>query len=255
MALVPINGGKLNTFELNPWGDDPIIMTHGMYMSLAAFFFTLAPPLAREHRVILYDLRSHGRSDWRDEGYAPEMLSEDLLQLMDALDIPQASLVAYSYGGTSNLHLALHHPERVKRLALIETVFVNENTYHTLLGNDDSTEHLNQDLEGYTAATGLPVPAFQANRMRALNLHIFEEGRAEVMFVSNQRLVDEVARGQLGVPTLLVYGDESPFLDMGQMLESAIPETESYIVPGDHNLLVQQGEQLARYLQDFLRPA
>jgi pimeloyl-ACP methyl ester carboxylesterase len=72
-------------------------------------------PLAREHRVIRYDLRGYGRSGPAD---APFQHHEDLRALLDTLGVARASLVGLSGGGRIAIDFALTHPERVDRLVL-----------------------------------------------------------------------------------------------------------------------------------------
>jgi pimeloyl-ACP methyl ester carboxylesterase len=102
-------------------------MVHGLFTSLAVYALTIAPPLAVSHRVVLYDLRGHGLSERRDEGYTPEMLARDLIDLMDERGIPRAGIVGYSYGGAVALYAALHYPERISRLALIDAMLLEDN--------------------------------------------------------------------------------------------------------------------------------
>jgi pimeloyl-ACP methyl ester carboxylesterase len=238
--------------ELNPEGRDPVILTHGLFMSIAAFFFSIAPALAEEHRLILYDLRGHGRSSRRDEAYTPAALSEDLLCLMDALELPEAHLAAYSYGGTVVLHTALHHPERVRRLAMVESAFVDIPLYESLMGEDDTTTHINRDLEVYTELTGVSVTEAQAERMRTLIAHIFaDDERREEMFRANQRLEEEAKFMTPQAPTLLLYGDQSPFLDMAREMTDRYPTASLAVVEGDHNLLEQQMGQIGKILAEF----
>jgi pimeloyl-ACP methyl ester carboxylesterase len=255
MPLLTVNGSKMHILEVSAEKDDPVILTHGLFMSLAAFFFTVALPLSEQHRVILYDLRGHGRSDRRDEPYTPDLLSGDLLGIMDVLEIPRAHLVSYSYGGSPTLYTALHHPERVNRMALVEAVFIDEASYRKLQ-DDEVTEaaRLDRDMENYTATTGISITESQAERMRSLNRHILEQRWRERMYRSNQEVIEEVSRQQLAVPTLVLYGDESNFLDMGHMLAANIPTAEFRTIAGDHNLLAEHGDLIADHLTDFLKP-
>jgi pimeloyl-ACP methyl ester carboxylesterase len=126
MSLFEINGTKIHAVDLNPEGDDPVVMIHGLFSSLAVYYLSIALKVSRRRRVILYDMRGHGLSERRDEGYTPGMLSGDLCDLLDTLKLPRADIVAYSYGTTVALHTALHHPERVCRLILIEAMFLNK---------------------------------------------------------------------------------------------------------------------------------
>ncbi|TCC57588.1 alpha/beta hydrolase [Kribbella pittospori] len=68
------------------------------------------------HRVITYDWRGYGESGEAEGSFAPY---RDLLGLMDALDVEEATLVGSSMGGSYSLEVALAEPSRVTGLALI----------------------------------------------------------------------------------------------------------------------------------------
>jgi pimeloyl-ACP methyl ester carboxylesterase len=263
MAFLELRGTKVHLVDLNPGGEHPVVMVHGLFSSLAVYYLAIAPLLALHHRVVLYDLRGHGLSERRDDGYTPEMLSEDLRELMDALGIARADIVAHSYGTTAALFTALHHPERTCRLALIEAVFLEgpdaegagDNTAGGAgggAGGGDSEAALESGIAAYSASTGIPVGDAQKERIRSLSRHFHEKGRLTQAFRANHELFREVEAARLAVPTLLLYGDRSPYLDTGQMLKSHIPTARLHTAEGDHNLPVQQGEWIACHLEDFL---
>jgi 3-oxoadipate enol-lactonase len=77
--------------------------------------------LAREHRVLRYDLRGHGRSPVPEAPYALADLGSDLLGLLDRNGIERASLFGASLGGMVSMWVAAHAPERVDRLILCST--------------------------------------------------------------------------------------------------------------------------------------
>lgn len=72
--------------------------------------------LSKHHRVVRYDWRGYGGSADHE---GPVRHHEDLLALMDALDIPEATLVGASFGGAYAVDAALAAPERVSALALV----------------------------------------------------------------------------------------------------------------------------------------
>ena len=72
-------------------------------------------PLAREHRVIRYDLRGYGKSGPAD---VPFQHHEDLRALLGALGVRRASLVGLSGGGRIAIDFALTYPEMVDKLVL-----------------------------------------------------------------------------------------------------------------------------------------
>src|SRR5512147_3219033 len=96
-------------------------MLHGLIVgSLAGWYFGPAGRLAQRHRVLLHDLRGHGRSDRTASGYDTHTLAGDLEALLDLAGDGPVTLVGHSYGALVALRFALRWPERVARLALVE---------------------------------------------------------------------------------------------------------------------------------------
>src|SRR5262245_51278412 len=117
-----VTGGiTFHTQELGT-GDRPsAVMLHGLLLgTLAAWYFTAAPALARERRVLLYDLRGHGRSERTPTGYDVATMARDLSALAAAFDERPIDLVGHSFGALVALRFALDHPARVRRLVLVE---------------------------------------------------------------------------------------------------------------------------------------
>lgn len=120
MPLVNANGIAHNAVELG--AGSPVVMLHGLLVgSSASWYFTSAPLLAQKHRLLLYDLRGHGRSAHAPSGYATRALARDLEALLAELgwNAPVA-LVGHSYGAVVALRYALAHPGRVSKLVLVE---------------------------------------------------------------------------------------------------------------------------------------
>ena len=98
-----------------------MIAAHGLLGSVATATVMSAEKLAAQGlRVIAYDARGHGRSDYteRYEDYSWHALAEDLHQLMNALGVERAAICGTSMGAGVALMLALIEPTRVGRLIL-----------------------------------------------------------------------------------------------------------------------------------------
>jgi 3-oxoadipate enol-lactonase len=80
-----------------------------------------AAALARDARVLRYDMRGHGRSPVPPPPYTLADLGADLLALLDRHGIERASLCGVSLGGMVSMWVAAHAPERVGRLVLCST--------------------------------------------------------------------------------------------------------------------------------------
>lgn len=105
---------------------EPVVLVHGC-PSAASDWHEVPELLAqRGRRVIVYDRIGYGyssRSDASDvNAYTLTSSANDLLALLDALGIERAALVGWSYGGGVSLELALAHPERVTRIALVGSI-------------------------------------------------------------------------------------------------------------------------------------
>ncbi|HEX5248998.1 MAG TPA: 3-oxoadipate enol-lactonase [Gaiellales bacterium] len=80
-----------------------------------------AAVLARDLRVLRYDMRGHGRSPVPETPYSIADLGADLVALLDRHGIERASLCGVSLGGMVSMWAAAHAPERVDRLVLCST--------------------------------------------------------------------------------------------------------------------------------------
>ena len=108
----------------NDMGDsqDVIIMLHGSGPGATGWsnFNRNVDALSTRHRVICVDLPGWGKSEPRAKGV--ELLSwytEKLITFMDQLDIPKASFIGNSLGGSIALKLTIENPERVKKLVMM----------------------------------------------------------------------------------------------------------------------------------------
>ena len=102
------------------WGDpaaEPVLLLHGFYDHVHAFDL-LAPLLARRYRVVAYDARGHGESEWPD-AYAWQADVLDAVHVLRDLGRP-AHVVGHSRGGGLASDLAAFHPDGVRRLVVLD---------------------------------------------------------------------------------------------------------------------------------------
>src|SRR5690606_29107281 len=74
--------------------------------------------LAQDHRVIRYDERGNGLSDWDVEDLSQAAFVTDLETVVDATGLEQFALLGISQGAAVSIEYAVRHPERVTRLIL-----------------------------------------------------------------------------------------------------------------------------------------
>jgi pimeloyl-ACP methyl ester carboxylesterase len=103
--------------------DGPKLLALHGWLDNAASFIPLQPELA-EFDLVALDLPGHGASAHRAAGYDYVFVDwiHDVLDVLDALGWPRASLLGHSMGGAIASLVAAATPERVERLALIEAL-------------------------------------------------------------------------------------------------------------------------------------
>jgi proline-specific peptidase len=118
---VAVNGIELHVEEFGT-GDPPLVLVHG-YTGSSVDWADVAPELASDRRVIVYDHRGHGQStNTRDlASYSFDQLVADFAALVDALGLETFDLLGHSMGGIVAMRYILEHPERVRSLVLMDT--------------------------------------------------------------------------------------------------------------------------------------
>jgi len=121
MATIETSDGiRIHYVEDGPLRAPPLVLAAPLGATLAVWEPQMAEA-ARRFRVVRYDARGHGGSDAPDGSYTIERLGQDLADLLEALRIVRADICGLSMGGMAAMWLAIHAPERVRRLVLANT--------------------------------------------------------------------------------------------------------------------------------------
>ncbi len=119
MPYAEVNGQRLR-YEDTGGDGPPIIFSHGFLMD-REMFAPQAAALAPEFRVIAWDERGFGETEFDGKPFTYWDSARDCLALLDHLGIEQAVLGGMSQGGFLSLRAALLAPARVRALVLIDT--------------------------------------------------------------------------------------------------------------------------------------
>jgi pimeloyl-ACP methyl ester carboxylesterase len=255
MPYIEANGVTLHTQAM---GDGPpVIMLHGLMVgSMATWYFTAAPTLARSRRVILYDLRGHGRSTRPKAGYDVETMSADLSSVMDHyLESSDAavSLVGHSYGALIALHYALSHPERVSRLALVEMPLPPTQLDDLGVFFDRTPEEMVAALpEPLQRVLGDPNQPSRRGRRLLKALHELAFETSVLRDVEQQTDIADAALSRFTSPVLTLYGETSSCRSTGERLARVWPEGTHNVLAGGHYLPTESPAQVTDRLEGFL---
>ena len=104
----------------------PVLLLHG-HPQTHAMWHAVAPVLAERHSVVCADLRGYGGSSKPPstddhEPYSKRVMARDLVAAMASLGFERFAVAGHDRGGRAAYRLALDHPERVTRLAVLDIV-------------------------------------------------------------------------------------------------------------------------------------
>jgi pimeloyl-ACP methyl ester carboxylesterase len=108
--------------EGNPSDTIPLLLLHGTGASLHTWDGWVSEMQATE-RIIRLDLPAFGLTGPTADGaYSMEVFRDVVIQLLDSLGVSRVDIAGNSLGGYIAWYTALHHPERVRKLVLIDAV-------------------------------------------------------------------------------------------------------------------------------------
>lgn len=249
MPFVLANGVNTHYQEL---GQGPtVVMIHGLLLdNLALWYFTAGSIIKGHRRALMYDLRGHGNSDKTPSGFDVETLSRDLAVVVDELVLEEnIDLCAFSYGCLIALRYALDHPERVRRMVLVDAPLPPKDF--------DADRWLQADVS--TLVASLPETLRKAVLLapgRALKM-----ARRVAFLARETTMIDDIKRepalpaadlALLTIPTLCIYGEQSEFRDDGDRLAAALPNANLRLLPGSHRLLNECAPAVTMLAEEFL---
>jgi 3-oxoadipate enol-lactonase len=119
MSYADVNGQRIR-YDDSGGDGPPVILAHGFLMD-RTMFEPQVDALSREFRVITWDERGFGETEFDGKPFTYWDSARDCLGLLDHLDIERAVVGGMSQGGFVSLRAALLAPQRVRALVLFDT--------------------------------------------------------------------------------------------------------------------------------------
>lgn len=265
-------GLRLHYTHWNPDGERVAVLLHGLNVQ-AHTWDPVAAALADDgYRVLCPDLRGHGRSDWSRDGYYAHDFAADLAALADQLRLDGFDLVGHSLGCRVGLVYAAQHPGRVHRLVLSDAgpefppeaiEFANRvvsSAGGTVRGFDDEAQarayYDEQHPEWQPIFRELHV-RHQLRRNWAGKLVFRADPDLFWLLGSagreDDRRIWEAVDG-LAVPTLILWGERSPFFseDIARRMLARMRDARLVRTPTGHYIPREAPEAFLRELRAFL---
>ena len=237
-----VNGAKLY-YELHGEGE-PLLLLHGFNGSGQAYSNYLER-YAATYRVILPDLRGHGRSTNPSGEFTHRLAAKDIYALLDHLGVRNFKGIGTSSGGMTLIHMATQQPERVEAMILVGATIYFPEQARKIMRRRKPEELTREEIE-----TRRRVQLNGDEQVLALQgqFHNFKDSYDDMNFTP-PFLATIQAR------TLIVHGDRDQFFPVNIPVEMyrSIPKSYLWIVPnGLHSPHRQHPEEFLDLTSQFL---
>jgi pimeloyl-ACP methyl ester carboxylesterase len=225
-------------------GVPPLVLLHGGGDTIETSFGCILPQLARNRRIVAFERQGYGHTADVDRPFTFEQFADDTTALLDHLEIETADLFGFSNGGTIALHVAIQHPERVRKLVLASAFFSHDGAQPAFWA-------------GFEAATPDMMPqilrdAYETVAPRPEDFERFFYKGVDLM----RRFKDIPAEAleALSAPALVVCGDSDVMRPEHAVQEfRLIPRARLAVLPGtDHMSLTSRTDWLVPMIEEFL---
>ncbi|WP_280764397.1 MULTISPECIES: alpha/beta hydrolase [unclassified Parabacteroides] len=236
---------------MNEGAAETVVMIHGIFTNLSVYYFSIAQELAKKYHVVLYDLKGHGLSETADSGYDLQSMSKDLLGILYELNLSKVHIAGYSYGGLIALYMAIHHPQVVDKLIIIETPDLSDGQSRPLLEGYDKS-FLDQYLKSLSLSTSITPSQRKISKTHRQVQYLFEHTTLKEDLRQDLDMFDKIAANPPANETLLLYAKQTECANAATFLHRHIDKSSLYYGEGDHSIPVQNPEWIVDKITRFL---
>jgi pimeloyl-ACP methyl ester carboxylesterase len=270
---IPVGPGSLHV-ERYGHGGAPILLVHG-FGTCSFLWRDIGPVLAMANRTAFaVDMLGYGESDRPFDGQFGIAAQSDYLDhSLTALRLSKATIVGIDLGGTVAMHLAFNRPDRVERLVLVNPIAFDDvpaDDVKTLQRNTArfalrisrgvlGAAPLMRELlqRGVSNPANMPDPLLA----RYMAPYVGQDGVNHLLALA--RSIDdddmsEVDLRQIDCPSLIVWGDQDPFVSpkLADRLAETIPGSRLIRLPGTGRLVPEEApDTLTNLILEFVGAA
>ena len=260
-------GVGLHTIESGPRSAQPILFVHGFAQSVYAWRKQFGSELARDFRLVAYDLRGHGESEKPEDPAAyhdSEAWAGDLAAIVESLELERPVVVAWSYAGLVVAdYLRFFGEERLGAVDLVAAV--------TVKGGEKSRGFSGGEFAGlfpalFESDPAVAIPALERFAVLCSASPMSEAECAEYVRESSRtppavreamqrrRLDNDDVLATLTLPVLITHGTgDAIVLPLSSEHNArAIPNARLSLYPGiGHTPFVEDPERFERELREL----
>jgi pimeloyl-ACP methyl ester carboxylesterase len=237
-----------------------VVLLHG-YGETGDMWAPMAVDLARDHTVVVPDLRGLGLSSKPEGGFDKKTQAGDVAGVLDALKIDRADLVTHDIGNMVGYAFAAQYPDRVRRFVLIdaplpgvgpwEEILKNPLLWHFRFGGPDMERlvagreriYLDRFWNEFSANRERFSEAARAHYAKlyalpgAMHSGFMQFAAFDQDAIDNQKFL---AKGKLSMPVLAIGGEKSFGATMAEIMRFAATDVREGIIPDSGHWIMEE---------------
>lgn len=182
---------------------EPLLLLHG---GLGSFdmFWPVLPQLTSGRQVVGVDLQGHGRTTLGDREFSIPAIADDMASILAELGYNQVDVLGYSLGAGVGFRLAVQHPDRVRRLALVSAGYSSDAFYPEIRAQQ-------RQVNAAAAEFMKETPMYQSYIAIAPNPNDFPRLLDAIGGLMARDFDWSADVKKLKAPVILVYGDSDMY--------------------------------------------
>lgn len=252
MPMLDRDGVKIH-YEVT--GDGPaLLLTHG-YSATGEMWQGQLAALSPYFKVITWDMRGHGASDYPQDpaAYSEESTVADMAALLDAVGAQSAVIGGLSLGGYMSLAFHRAHPQRTRALLIVDTGPGYKNDEARDGWNANAIRRAERlEAEGLGDLSKASAEVRQARHRDATGLARAARG---MLTQRDARVIESLPH--VAVPSIVIVGaNDTPFLVASDYMAAKIPGAKKVVIENaGHSANIDQPQAFNAALLSFLRGA
>jgi 3-oxoadipate enol-lactonase len=242
-------------------GKLPLILIHGFPFDKSSWQPQL-DYLSNYDRVIAYDIRGFGKSTADHEKISTQLLADDLIHFMDALEIPKAIVCGLSMGGYILLNALNRYPERFAAIILSNTQSIADTAEARekrlkniqLIESGGIREYTENTIKNLFYAESFSIKKEVVEKIRKIMLHTSSTSMTDTLHALANREEMCYTLENIIIPTLIISGKEDKSISPKQStyMHQQIPRSILHLIEkAGHLPNLERPEEFNRLVKDF----
>jgi len=259
MPTALVNGTSINYLFDGPESGPVVLFSNSLASNLTMWDLQIPSVTQDGYRVLRYDSRGHGQSAVPEGPYSIEMLSDDVVALMDFSGLNKVHFCGLSLGGMVGQMLGALHNDRLSSLTLCSTTayVALKNTWDERIESAQKfgmRVSVDATVDRWLTRAGQERIPDQVKKIRDMIINTSVDGYcASGVAIQKMDLRERI--NDISAPTLVMVGEHDPSTTVtsAEFIHQGIASSELRIIPDAAHLInIEQEHLFNEALLDFL---